>query len=148
MFQTPFQLIWRCPKKTFICSDIHQSFRKLSSKSFSNPDVSCRKFEDTEKPCFHQKILREVFLYTCAQRNFAKILGNINIYLNVIGVKPIHPKTFRECKLYLVSDVSLCYYCSLGSCTFPMTSNRNLSTEAFGIVTSYKKENRPKNYGT
>ena len=38
-------------------------------------------------------MLGEVFRYTCAYRNFAKILGNINVYPNIIGVKPIHPKT-------------------------------------------------------
>jgi len=64
-----------------------------SSESFSYPDWSGRKFEDTEKTYFHQKILGDVFHYTCAYWNFAKILGNINVYPNIINVKPIHPKT-------------------------------------------------------
>ena len=95
MFQKPFQLIWRCPKKYLSVRIFKGNFSRLEnyrvlfepSESFSYPDGSCRKFEDTEKTYFYQKILGEVFRYTCAYRNFAKILGNINAYPNIIGVK-------------------------------------------------------------
>ena len=96
IFQKPFQLIWRCPKNIYlftylrgtsnsVVSKILGSFFE-SSESFDF-DGSCRKFEDTEKTYFHQKILGDVFRYTCAYQNFAKILGNINVYPNIIGVK-------------------------------------------------------------
>ena len=47
----------------------------------------------TEKQYFHYKNLGYVFLCGRAYRNFEKILGNLNVYPNIIGVKPIHPKT-------------------------------------------------------
>ena len=34
-----------------------------------------------------ENMWRSFSLYTCAYRNFAKILGNKNVYPNIIGVK-------------------------------------------------------------
>ena len=42
---------------------------------------------------FIRKFYGTFFDYPCANGNLVKILGNINAHRNIIGVKPIHPKT-------------------------------------------------------
>ena len=42
---------------------------------------------------FIRKVYGTFFDTPCVYGNLAKILGNINAHPNIIGVKPIHPKT-------------------------------------------------------
>ena len=48
--------------------------------------LQLREFEDAEKPCsvLENLNLGEVLLYTRDHRNSAKILGNINVFPNII----------------------------------------------------------------
>ena len=87
LFQMNFQFNWKCPKNihlfgylrgTLVVSKVLGSFLLIRKYQLSCRE-SYRKFEDTEKPYFHQKILGEVFLHTCGNRNFAKMLGDINL---------------------------------------------------------------------
>ena len=79
--------LFRYIRGTLVASKVVGSFFDLS-KTLSHPDRSYRKFKDTGKPYFHLKILGDVFLCMYAYQNFTTILGNINVYPNI--VKPIH----------------------------------------------------------
>lgn len=108
IFQKPVQFVWNCSKNIYLfeyfSGAIHGCFES-STVLFCHvhprvlaidPDWSCRKFEDRKKPYFPQKFQAKCFLYTGAYQNFANIQGNINVRPNIIGVKPIYPKTLED----------------------------------------------------
>lgn len=60
--------------------------------------ILAEKFRGYEESIFLLQNFRGSFFQPCGYRNFAKMMSNINVHSNIIGVKPIHPKTYKVCK--------------------------------------------------
>ena len=75
---------------------------------------------------FSLENFRESFsLYVCLLKFCKNSLGNMFIQILQYRRTTYSSENARGCKLYLVSAVSWCYHCSLGSQMFLMTSHRN-----------------------